>query len=188
MSRAAFDLAMQRGLDSVTVDAIAARADVSPRTFRNYFSSGEDAILALLDEFEQQLLDAFLKRDPSENVLDSIEAVILELVSSPGISEQTVGVARLMREYPSLVAHSAVHRTNSARLLVEIGHRTGMDPAKELYPRLLYRAASAATTTVFELLSDSSHDTHSPSDLVRQGFAQLRFGLRQPLSSRTETA
>lgn len=177
---------MQQGLDSVTVDAIASRADVSARTFRNYFSSGEDAILALLDEYEQLLLDAFLERELHEHVLDSIEAVILELVDSPDIMEQTVGVARLMREYPSLVAHSAVHRTNSARLLAEIGHRTGLDPEKELYPRLLYKAASAATATVFELLSNSSDDSNSPADLIRQSFAQLRIGLHQPLSTNSK--
>ncbi|MGB3483252.1 MAG: TetR/AcrR family transcriptional regulator [Mycobacterium sp.] len=183
LSRAAFDLAMQHGLDAVTVDAIAARADVSARTFRNYFSSGEDAILGLLNEFEQLVLDAFLMRDPDEDALDSIEAVILELVASAGVLDQTVGVARLMREYPSLVAHSAVHRTNSARLLAEIGHRTRMDPQQDLYPRLLYKASSAVTATVFELLSDSADHTHVPADLIRQGFAQLRAGLHQPFSS-----
>jgi AcrR family transcriptional regulator len=44
---AAFRLAVQRGLENVTVEDIAAAANVSPRTFNNYFSSKPEAISAL---------------------------------------------------------------------------------------------------------------------------------------------
>lgn len=45
LSSAARVLALERGLDDVTVDMICARAGVSTRTFFNYFDSKGDAIL-----------------------------------------------------------------------------------------------------------------------------------------------
>ena len=45
LHRAALELAQENGVDAATVDAIAARAGVSARTFFNYFPTKDDALL-----------------------------------------------------------------------------------------------------------------------------------------------
>jgi AcrR family transcriptional regulator len=45
IQRAALQVVRERGLDGATVDEMARLADVSPRTFFNYFPAKEDAIL-----------------------------------------------------------------------------------------------------------------------------------------------
>ena len=47
LGSAAMQLAVERGLDNVLVEDIAAAAGVSPRTFNNYFASKYEAICAL---------------------------------------------------------------------------------------------------------------------------------------------
>jgi len=73
-------LTAERGLGGFTVQEVCDEADVSRRTFFNYFSSKEDAILGVHPEDEfQQLSNGFLERGSrgwSVVVDDLIELVI----------------------------------------------------------------------------------------------------------------
>jgi AcrR family transcriptional regulator len=182
LSRAALELATERGLYGVTADAIAEAADVSTRTFHNYFSNKEDAILFMLEKAVHGLVEAFTHRDSTEPVLDSLEAVLVSLVESGGEFDRMVAVTQLMAEHPTLIArHVAVYDTTSGALLAEIGRRTGTDPNVDLYPRLVYHAANAVGRSAVELHIDqesgSATTRQSLATMVREGFGHLRRGL-----------
>jgi AcrR family transcriptional regulator len=49
---AAVDLVIEHGFDGVTIEAIAERADVTPRTFFNHFADKADAVLGIAREQE----------------------------------------------------------------------------------------------------------------------------------------
>ena len=59
---AALDLFELRGFDGVTVDDIAARANVSPRTFFRYFGSKEAVLYPDQDYFLALMRDAMTAR------------------------------------------------------------------------------------------------------------------------------
>src|SRR5689334_10839736 len=66
LHEAAVALSIEHGLDKVTVEAIADAAEVSRRTFSNYFASKEEALL-YSDELRMRLLvDAVRQRPAAE--------------------------------------------------------------------------------------------------------------------------
>lgn len=184
LSRAALDLSIRRGLDAVTADSIADAAGVSGRTFHNYFSSKEDAVLFMLDKSVEELVAEFMRRSPEEPVLDSLESLLIDFVDSSDGFGAMVAVTRLMADHPALLArHVATSEPTAAAMLAEIGRRTGTDPDTNLYPRLVYHTSAAVARSVLELHLNAGADADPPRSIlveaVRDGYAQLRRGLPQ---------
>jgi AcrR family transcriptional regulator len=105
IQRAALDVVRERGLEKATVDEIARLADVSPRTFFNYFPTKEDAILGDVPTLEG---------DPGVEWFLADRGPIL-----PGLGRVLVGgSARLMSDPELLMERRAV-----AKLHPELGVR-----------------------------------------------------------------
>lgn len=66
LAQAALSLAVEHGFDHVSVEAIAAAADVSPRTFFNYFTSKEEAVLGSEGDWLREVAAAFAQRPAGE--------------------------------------------------------------------------------------------------------------------------
>ncbi|MBE0010762.1 MULTISPECIES: TetR/AcrR family transcriptional regulator [unclassified Arthrobacter] len=80
LHNAAARLTLENGPDRVTTEAIAAQANVSARTFFNYFSTKEDAILGLQDpSIDDTWLEAF---DVDANLLDQVSRLLVNVVHS----------------------------------------------------------------------------------------------------------
>ena len=77
LSEIALQLALKRGVDNVRVEDIAAAADVSPRTFNNYFPSKEAAVVGNAHERAQQIRSALLSRPFNEPLEDSLRHAVL---------------------------------------------------------------------------------------------------------------
>lgn len=78
LSRSAAQLALSDGPDGLTVSAIAASADVSTRTFHNYFASREEALIEFISDRIQALV-AQLDEVPQElDALSAVEHLVVE--------------------------------------------------------------------------------------------------------------
>lgn len=78
IQQAALRIAVEDGLGAVTVDEISRRADVSPRTFFNYFANKEQAILGDDPRLpDDAALQAFVEGGPSGELVPDIGALLV---------------------------------------------------------------------------------------------------------------
>jgi AcrR family transcriptional regulator len=82
LSAAALRLALDHGPENVRVDDIAEAAGVSPRTYNNYFSSREQAIVAAITAERALRIAAALRARPADEPL--AEAVVETMVEQYG--------------------------------------------------------------------------------------------------------
>jgi AcrR family transcriptional regulator len=71
---AAIDLFSRRGLDAVTIDEIAAAADVGKGTIYNYFATKEDIVVAFMADLETRMAPEIARFQPGERSIDSVLA------------------------------------------------------------------------------------------------------------------
>jgi AcrR family transcriptional regulator len=80
--RAGMELVAQRGFQAVSVEDIAAAADVSRTTFFNYFPSKEAVLAAPSPELLERQRSRCAARPADEPLWQSLSAVILDLVAA----------------------------------------------------------------------------------------------------------
>jgi len=66
----AIELFSRRGIDAVTIDEIAAAADVGKGTIYNYFTAKEDIVVAFMADLEARLAPAIARFRPGERPVD----------------------------------------------------------------------------------------------------------------------
>lgn len=184
LEAAAYRLFEERGFDNVTVDDIAAEADVSRRTFFRYFASKEDVLLA--DHFVQlaRLRDAMADRPQNEPIVTALRNALLSLTTDFEERKEIIIIrGRIMRDTPSLQARSLVHQQLWETAMQEmVADRLGVDPIKDLRPGVVSAATLAAMRVAFTiwLSAGCSGDlielTTEALDLLDGGLGQLHHG------------
>ena len=184
LSTAARELALASGLDGLTVEEIADAADVSVRTFFNYFSCKEEALVgvepAVLDE-----LGAELEHRPADEApLDALKAVL-----ASGVDDVEEAMRRwslrteLVRRHPSLLPrHLAALAEIEAALVRALAARLGTDPT-DPFPAVAVAAAMGALRAAVSSWEDAGRKG-SLDDAVDAAFATLAAGLPAPRAPR----
>ena len=152
LRRVALDLVAQRGFAHVTVEDIAEAADVSPRTFFNYFPSKEAALFGADPDRAASLRERLVRTAPGAPALEALRIVITEDAQAVAdelreLGGEPVDWLRRMKEARADAHLRAAHAAQMA--LVEraaaegLAERLGADPDQDPYPALL--AASAVS-------------------------------------------
>jgi AcrR family transcriptional regulator len=181
LHEAALRLVAERGLDSVSVEDIAARADVSPRTFFNYFSSKDDAVVGFDPGAPESQADAFRSRPAGESPVEALRAVVRaqaeEMAGEPELWPLRL---KVVETHPVLTGRLAAGFGASERALAAaIAERTGTRLDADVYPMLLAAAGAAAMRTAMHLWLATGFTASFPG-LVDQAWDVLVAGLPAP--------
>ena len=146
LEEAALSLFSERGFDAVTIDDIAAAADVSRRTFFRYYGSKEDVILSDHPKRLDELQAALDRRPAEESTLAALRHAIMSLADT--YEEQREHMLRrfsLMMTTPALEARSLCLQRNWETAVTEmLADRMGVDPAADLRPGVVASTTMAA--------------------------------------------
>ncbi len=144
--RVANALFANRGFDGVTVEEIAAEAEVSHRTFYRYFATKEELVLGPLQPKLDEFVERFHQRPHTESVIASVRGAIMDLASDYQHDlDSDRRRAALIRSTPSLQQRE--HERHTAfenEIVLLIAGRLNVDPANDIRPALIAGCAMAA--------------------------------------------
>lgn len=175
LQQAAVQLIREHGLGAVTVDDICARAEVSPRTFFNYFTAKEEVLVPWDPEVVASTPERVVARPAGEPLLSVVRTVLGEMLetalSGPTWREQ----ALVLREHPELVGRVAMASHDLEMALGRgLAERLGRD-GDDGYVRLL--AAIGVTTLRVAIESWQVDADASVHEFLDRAFARLDRGL-----------
>jgi AcrR family transcriptional regulator len=158
LSLAATRLCVQRGWENVTVDDIAAAANVSARTFRNYFSTKAEAVAAGHLERMLRIADDLRARPGSEPLWTAITNSIAAQFEPPARKSEALQDAhrwveriRFILTEPAIrgevLKASAAAQVELAEVIAE---RVGARRTKDLYPQVAAVVVTAVVGTVMD--------------------------------------
>ncbi len=182
ISAAALELALTHGPGGVTVDDIAAAADVSPRTVFNYFATKEEAILGVDPERRADVLVRLAERPADEPPLASLREAMRR--DDPAGAVSWRARAGLARQHPQLQsAYIAGFTALEDELTQVLAARLDLDPAVDPYPRLVVAVALSALRVAVQNAIDIDQ-VDGLNDAVDRAFAYAAAGFPAPRSAR----
>jgi AcrR family transcriptional regulator len=178
LGHAAWLLIIERGYSHVRVEDIAAAAGVSARTFGNYFSGKEEALLSVGEDRGARMVAALGARPAGESLWQALGHAMSEQFAGAGAVPRAV--ARSIKFPPELAAaQRRLHASIEAALAVAIADRTGTDAERDLYPRLAAGVAVSATQTAFDHWRASESIAPFP-EVLTEVLRQVAAGLPPP--------
>ena len=178
---AALRLALEHGYEQLTVEAITETADVSVRTFFNYFTAKDDALFAPDPDGAEALAVELAARPNGEPPVAALRAVFGQLAES-FVEREPMWQARmeLVRANPQLWPRMFAGFTAFERVLTEaVAARTGGDPDVDLYPGVVAAAVVGAMRVAMAHWRAASDQASLP-DLLTAAFDVLANGLTAP--------
>ncbi len=173
LHEAALRLAVEHGLDAVTRDAIADEANVSRRTFSNYFASKEDAILHGDRLRVQRLLELLRARPVNEPPWQALSITTVAHYRERGeLDPDWLARLRLLRRHPSILAQQmAANAQLEEELAAEIAARDPGHPDEPMRSRVM---ASIYLTTVRVIagLWAEGNSSQPLEEAIRTGLAR----------------
>ncbi|MER5625762.1 TetR family transcriptional regulator [Streptosporangium sp. NPDC002544] len=163
---AALRLTVEHGLDHVTVEAIADAANISRRTFSNYFTGKEDALLYGDEQRVRLLLERVRTRPAEESAWRALRGAVHDLYSEMGGPEREWVIrARLAKRHPSLLARQLANHANLERELAQVIAERGGDSETSARSRVM-AAAFLVSLRIATHMWTEEHETRTLREVM----------------------
>lgn len=116
---AALTLFLKRGFDGTTIEDITEAADVSKRSFFDYFPSKEEVVFAWQDSFADELTDAVAAQPEEASIVEVIEAAVNAALNAAISDPKHLAIAALIHDTPVLRARDQL---KYAKLQEKLAH------------------------------------------------------------------
>lgn len=146
----AMDMFSAHGYDEVTIEALAAAAGISRRTFFRYFSSKADALMADFGTDVERLRSVLAGSDPDLPMMDAIRHAVVAVNDY-----RTDDLARLRQrmqlqhDNPALLANGILHYEEWQAVVAEFAAGRLGQAADGLLPQVIARSVFGAAYAGF---------------------------------------
>lgn len=147
---AAWELFVERGYAATSIDDIAARADIAPRTFFRYFRTKDDVLYGEFDEAMARFAEEFRSRPADEPVFASLVEA-LDVVSRAMVKDKEKMMQRhALQESAGIELGDSIRQRFSAGITDLVRERVGGEADGELLARLLASTIVSCQTIASE--------------------------------------
>jgi len=164
-------LFLAHGYEGVTLDAIAAEAGISRRTFFYYFKSKDEILLAMQAGLGDMLAAALEQAPPGQRPLQAVRHAMLRISGTYDPGEMLV-LDRLMRSSETVMARKQASYVQHEATLFAALRQHWPEPSREMALRLVAMLSIGALRVSLEAFN--REDGRRPiADLLNEAFDAL---------------
>jgi AcrR family transcriptional regulator len=170
-------LFLANGYEHTTLDAIAAEAGISRRTFFAYFKSKEDILFVWQHEGWSAVWEDLRTVSPDENPLDAVRAVFLRHLARHANDEMRA-IDRLLRSSETLRARKQAAYEEHERALFATLCEVWRQPQRRPALRMMAMACVGVVRLSLEVWNQQESTNRAIADVLEEGFAHLKAGIQ----------
>ncbi|WP_252270826.1 TetR/AcrR family transcriptional regulator [Pseudomonas subflava] len=170
---AALSLFLANGYQATTLDAIAAKAGISRRTFFSYFKSKDDIVMSVMDAGWASMCADLLKTSPDEQPLDAVRDVMAKQMSRYTTEEMT-SLDNLMRSSESLLARKQIFYAEQEQALFATLCEVWRQPERQVALRMVAIICIGAMKLTTQAWGNQSRQRKPMADIFCEALASLK--------------
>ncbi|WP_454830887.1 TetR/AcrR family transcriptional regulator [Pseudoxanthomonas wuyuanensis] len=176
IAETALRLFLAKGYEGTTLDAIAAEAGISRRTFFSYFKSKDDIILFGLDADWAMMIADLLKTSPDVPPLDAVRDVMVKRIARH-TTEQMKAIDDLMLSSGSLLARKQTFYAKQEQALFNAMCEVWRQPERRPALRMVAMVSIGAMRVALQAWREQTGQRKSAAKFLRDAFDSLKSGL-----------
>ncbi len=166
-------LFLTRGYEATTLDAIAAEAGISRRTFFSYFKSKDDIILYWQEADSARLYSELLKVSPDVPPLEAVRDLMVRHIGRYTTEQMTV-VDNLMRSSEALIARKQTYYAEQEQALFNTLCEVWRQPERRPALRMVAVVAVGAMRLALQAWREQAGQRKPVAMFLQEAFDSLK--------------